>query len=721
MTPLMEIFRHGLTEVYQFLIKERECTLRLLGERYGFDEISKDVEPGVTVQGEEGMNAPLDNWLLLVPEIVLYDHLPEPHELMMPHKQIMLTNTHVTEEEFERYRTNRITTRNWLRKEVNNKCIRSSVVAAAKEKRVALTVGLDKKAIANLRNHVAQQAQLDHTENPEPPEAFDDDGGGEMWDNTGEDFANERDVKEYVALFKKSMFWHLGSQRVRELLRVVKLEAFKKGHIIFREGGKLDCLHVLKSGQVTLAMKDSKDREVLQAEESIKVLDMRAFMDYRSEHKATAVVTSAEAQIFVFKQIDVAEHCGHAELKHIVHDSQANAIMQLIPMLRVGFSALEQPLVAARLKYEEFSQGHVVVQKGQKLNQVIVIQRGKVRIQEGNKSKSINVACDREMWVKGEQFKPFYMVGVRFLVFDIPSPALVDIEEGTAEGWVLETSAIDSVLEGSSLLRHLQTAMYVTYCFRICIFKKLKMTDPRLRQLVLISDRCEYWCDEDIITQGDAGQSLYLLVEGSVAVYIDDQEVGSLVADLDHDKVHYFGEIAILENAKRAASIRVKSASATAIRIDVSGIEEAFGSIEDLLEEQKLDRATVLQMARNKIKGRKQESGDVCDQDVAADAPVKGGSFKPIKSLASAARKSAAQVRPSQAVAEIKRRSSEVLEKATTSTFGSSKSKSNVFGSKSKSNIFGTSKSKSTVEEKDAGTTKKSWFGKGKTKTTMME
>jgi CRP-like cAMP-binding protein len=63
--------------------------------------------------------------------------------------------------------------------------------------------------------------------------------------------------------------------------------------------------------------------------------------------------------------------------------------------------------------------------------------------------------------------------------------------------------------------------------------------------------------EENIIVQGDYGDSLFILTSGEVEVLIDDKLVNTL-----HDG-DYFGEIAIIADTKRTATVRASTDCST--------------------------------------------------------------------------------------------------------------------------------------------------------------
>ena len=88
--------------------------------------------------------------------------------------------------------------------------------------------------------------------------------------------------------------------------------------------------------------------------------------------------------------------------------------------------------------------------------------------------------------------------------------------------------------------------MYLNF---ISLFKNLKFND--LHMLGQSTQVQKFTPQEYIIKQGDAGSTLFILIKGEAVVEIDSKEV----ATLGHRE--YFGEIALLGDTKRTASVKV--------------------------------------------------------------------------------------------------------------------------------------------------------------------
>merc|ERR1712032_186277 len=151
-----------------------------------------------------------------------------------------------------------------------------------------------------------------------------------------------------------------------------------------------------------------------------------------------------------------------------------------------------------------------------------------------------------------------------------------------------------------NLRRILQISTYINHLLQLTIFKKLSKHDPRFWQMVSSLVPSEFWEGEDVILQGDSGNSLFVLVEGTVTVLIDGLEVGCLTADVDRNKVHYFGELAFLKGGVRRAAVRMRSETGTLLEITAEIVNKAFGSIHQLLVDQGETSASIIKADEEK-------------------------------------------------------------------------------------------------------------------------
>lgn len=97
----------------------------------------------------------------------------------------------------------------------------------------------------------------------------------------------------------------------------------------------------------------------------------------------------------------------------------------------------------------------------------------------------------------------------------------------------------------------------------ISLFKNL--TPEKIRKLLNIMHKVAFSADEIIMKEGDIGDTMYIILEGTVEVAkslviggMDNEEMGKnkVFTRLDGNHHAVFGEIALLEELKRTATIR---------------------------------------------------------------------------------------------------------------------------------------------------------------------
>jgi len=105
---------------------------------------------------------------------------------------------------------------------------------------------------------------------------------------------------------------------------------------------------------------------------------------------------------------------------------------------------------------------------------------------------------------------------------------------------------------------------------------------------------------ESILTQGEKGESFYILTEGEVEVIVNGKQVAKLKGTAS--KAEIFGERAILNNEPRAATIRVLSETVKTLCMDKTSFEMLLGPLEALKQRGKHGTATVAKAKKETAK-----------------------------------------------------------------------------------------------------------------------
>jgi len=150
----------------------------------------------------------------------------------------------------------------------------------------------------------------------------------------------------------------------------------------------------------------------------------------------------------------------------------------------------------------------------------------------------------------------------------------------------------------------------------------LQLTDPRLRTLMMHCKTMEFWNKDTILKQGEPGDCFYILMEGEVQILVDGKVVATQAADADHGKVYYFGEVALLEGTtnNRNSTVRVVSTCANLVCVSKDNINDTFGSVKALLEEQHTSAAEQIEQSGYKVeKAHKRTKAELKESSKADD------------------------------------------------------------------------------------------------------
>lgn len=460
-------------------------------------------------------------------------------------------------------------------------------------------------------------------------------GHGEVWDNTGKEFLDETVVSKYMPVFRTSLLMLLGAHRLTDMVRVVKFEHSKAGATLFRKGELANAVYALRYGEVVLVddtilgggeSESVKVYERDQKQYGVKLIDTAAFLQPSGTYTRKAQIGSGDASIFVFDRTQIAEHCGAETLETIVRDTTSSAVIGAFPFFRLGFQATELKTLMSSLIFSVYKQDDTPVLAGSRPKQLIWVQEGQLEFwsETGLRAeRKIYVSPYKANVPQGFSYQQVVMFGLRSVLFSMPELSTIKVRSFKAYAWTLDTIAAHALLVGrASISANILLGLIVDYLHRTPLFRRLDIMDPRLRRVAEAADMLDLWEGDVVIREGGAGDSFFIVLEGTVTVEVHGKAVASLRADLDGDVVQYFGELAVLDGKPRAATVRVETTSAKVLQVFTETITDIFVAVERLLAEQGVEMSTLLREELGKHNPLMQTKGTKGIQRSASDALV---------------------------------------------------------------------------------------------------
>jgi len=148
--------------------------------------------------------------------------------------------------------------------------------------------------------------------------------------------------------------------------------------------------------------------------------------------------------------------------------------------------------------------------------------------------------------------------------------------------WAISRSEFTTALD-KALASRLEG--YTRVLRGVNIFKGLYHEE--LRALAATLTEVSYKCGEDIITQGEVGDTCFVLVEGEVVVLMNGAEMDRRRASRAESKAELFGEEELLRPSPRVATVRVISESASVLALDKVTFELVLEPLSEILYAEK--------------------------------------------------------------------------------------------------------------------------------------
>lgn len=155
------------------------------------------------------------------------------------------------------------------------------------------------------------------------------------------------------------------------------------------------------------------------------------------------------------------------------------------------------------------------------------------------------------------------------LLYNAPRAANVIAKEDCVL-WKLDRSSFNAIVKDAAQKKR---DRYEGFLAKVPLLKDM---DSYMRSQVSDGLKAEKVAGGDnIITQGEDGDKFYILEEGKAAAYKDGGKV------LDYNSGDFFGELALLKNAPRAATVKAET-DCTVLSLDRGAFKRLFGGAAEL-------------------------------------------------------------------------------------------------------------------------------------------
>eukprot|EP00730_Choanoeca_flexa_P003419 TRINITY_DN11407_c0_g1_i5.p1 TRINITY_DN11407_c0_g1~~TRINITY_DN11407_c0_g1_i5.p1 ORF type:complete len:368 (+),score=142.39 TRINITY_DN11407_c0_g1_i5:73-1176(+) len=161
------------------------------------------------------------------------------------------------------------------------------------------------------------------------------------------------------------------------------------------------------------------------------------------------------------------------------------------------------------------------------------------------------------------------------LIYNQPRAASVRAKS-EATLWALDQDTYRRILMGSTIKKR---KMYENFLEKVEILKDLDKYERM--QIADALESCSYPDGADIVKQGEEGNEFFILLEGNAVVtQTNDKGESGQVGELT--AANYFGEIALLKDNKRHATVTAKG-DVKCGKVDRETFERVLGPIEEIL------------------------------------------------------------------------------------------------------------------------------------------
>ncbi|KAH8585132.1 cAMP-dependent kinase regulatory subunit [Cryptosporidium sp. chipmunk genotype I] len=223
--------------------------------------------------------------------------------------------------------------------------------------------------------------------------------------------------------------------------------------------------------------------------------------------------------------------------------------------------------------------GTEIITQGDNGDKLYIIDQGTVECYKKTSTEPRKHLCDLN---PGDAF------GELALLYNCPRAASV-VAKTDCLLWALDRETFNHIVKGSASKR---ISTYEAFLKEVEILKTMDVYE--LNKLTMVLKNSIFEDGQEIIKQGEQGDTFYLIITGNAVALKDNVEV------MNYKRGDYFGELALLRNTPRAATVKAKGRCKVAY-LDRKAFKRLLGPIEDILKRNTDKYKTVIKKITTKV------------------------------------------------------------------------------------------------------------------------
>lgn len=334
---------------------------------------------------------------------------------------------------------------------------------------------------------------------------------------------NSAEYSENKSFLESVPMFNILTKAQRELLlSSVTTINYNEGQVIVTEGEPGDLFFLIKEGQVLCSKGGKFIRNMIVGE----YFGEQALL-YGTMRTAT-IAAVTKVKCLIVSRDDLTKALGN-QLSQIIYKNTLKMAFEKSRLINSLTNDQMSELLNG-MNVKSWSNGSVVIKKGTSKSEMLyVVLKGKLCEQSGSVWEVLSVLGEEEL-VKNES--TFYM--------DITALGEVDLASISKTSF---ENILGNKLAGSSTNTQLLSTFKKLYLFRALSNDRLKSLIENL--IIEVFDP-----EKTIFEQGSLGEAFYIIKQGIVDIYKDDNLIRSI------NKLDYFGERALLFDEPRSATVK---------------------------------------------------------------------------------------------------------------------------------------------------------------------